>query len=173
MTPEQTGRIFEEFEQAEPTTARAYGGSGLGLAICKKLSRLMNGDIIVHSELARGTTFTITLPTRPRRESPDDDYVGASRQRLDLVAVTGCTLIDGLRVKRGLEAFGRPGSADADRKFGESSFKRRRVSAPAPLIRWCGQYGFGGVLRSFSAVRRRASSLRASSAWRVLISSRS
>jgi signal transduction histidine kinase len=77
MTPEQTGRIFEEFEQAEPTTARAYGGSGLGLAICKKLSRLMNGDIVVHSELARGTTFTITLPIRPRGESDDDDYVDA------------------------------------------------------------------------------------------------
>jgi signal transduction histidine kinase len=77
MTPEQTTRIFEEFEQAEPTTARAYGGSGLGLAICKKLSRLMNGDIIVHSELARGTTFTITLPIRPRGEAADDDYVGA------------------------------------------------------------------------------------------------
>jgi signal transduction histidine kinase len=78
MTPEQTARIFEEFEQAEPTTARAYGGSGLGLAICKKLSHLMNGDIVVDSELARGTTFTITLPTSPRREVPDDDYVGAA-----------------------------------------------------------------------------------------------
>jgi signal transduction histidine kinase len=77
MTPEQTGRIFEEFEQAEPTTARAYGGSGLGLAICKKLSRLMNGDIIVQSELARGTTFIITLPIRPRSHSADDDYVTA------------------------------------------------------------------------------------------------
>jgi signal transduction histidine kinase len=77
MTPEQTARIFEEFEQAEPTTARAYGGSGLGLAICKKLSRLMNGDIVVDSELARGTTFTITLPIRPRGESGDDHYVGA------------------------------------------------------------------------------------------------
>jgi signal transduction histidine kinase len=77
MTPEQTARIFEEFEQAEPTTARAYGGSGLGLAICKKLSCLMNGDIVVDSELARGTTFTITLPTNPRRESPDDDYAAA------------------------------------------------------------------------------------------------
>ena len=73
MTPEQTSRIFEEFEQAEPTTARAYGGSGLGLAICKKLSRLMGGDIQVASELSRGTTFTITLPVRPRRELMDDD----------------------------------------------------------------------------------------------------
>jgi signal transduction histidine kinase len=77
MTPEQTSRIFEEFEQAEPTTARAYGGSGLGLAICKKLSRLMDGDIIVDSELARGTTFSILLPARPLREMTQADLVGA------------------------------------------------------------------------------------------------
>ncbi len=71
MTPEQTQRIFEEFEQAEPTTARAFGGSGLGLAICKKLSRLMGGDIIVNSEFGNGTTFTVRLPIgqSPARES--------------------------------------------------------------------------------------------------------
>jgi signal transduction histidine kinase len=62
MTLEQTQRIFEEFEQAEPTTARAFGGSGLGLAICKKLSRLMGGDISVSSEFGNGTTFTVRLP---------------------------------------------------------------------------------------------------------------
>jgi signal transduction histidine kinase len=62
MTAEQTTRIFEEFEQAEPTTARAFGGSGLGLAICQKLSTLMGGDISVASELGQGTTFRVTLP---------------------------------------------------------------------------------------------------------------
>jgi len=65
MTAEQTQRIFEEFEQAEPSTARAFGGSGLGLAICKKLSLLMGGDISVSSELGEGTTFTVRLPMRP------------------------------------------------------------------------------------------------------------
>jgi signal transduction histidine kinase len=74
MTPEQTGRIFEEFEQAEPTTARAYGGSGLGLAICKKLSLLMGGDIQVTSELSRGTTFVITLPVNPPGEVIGDEW---------------------------------------------------------------------------------------------------
>jgi signal transduction histidine kinase len=64
MTPDQTQRIFEEFEQAEPTTARAFGGSGLGLAICKKLSTLMGGDITVLSEFGTGTTFVVRLPIR-------------------------------------------------------------------------------------------------------------
>jgi signal transduction histidine kinase len=62
MTAEQTDRIFEEFEQAEPTTARAFGGSGLGLAICKKLANLMHGDITVASQFGQGTTFTVRLP---------------------------------------------------------------------------------------------------------------
>jgi signal transduction histidine kinase len=62
MTPEQTERIFEEFEQAEPTTARAFGGSGLGLAICQKLAKLMHGDITVNSHFGQGTTFTVRLP---------------------------------------------------------------------------------------------------------------
>ena len=62
MTPEQTLRIFEEFEQAEPTTARAFGGSGLGLAICQKLAKLMHGDLTVTSEFGQGTTFTVRLP---------------------------------------------------------------------------------------------------------------
>jgi signal transduction histidine kinase len=62
MTPEQTDRIFEEFEQAEPTTARAFGGSGLGLAICQKLAKLMHGDITVASQFGQGTTFTVRLP---------------------------------------------------------------------------------------------------------------
>jgi len=62
MTAEQTERIFEEFEQAEPTTARAFGGSGLGLAICQKLAKLMQGDITVSSQFGQGTTFTVRLP---------------------------------------------------------------------------------------------------------------
>jgi signal transduction histidine kinase len=69
MTADQTQRIFEEFEQAEPTTARAFGGSGLGLAICKKLSTLMGGDIDVRSEFGAGTTFIVHLP---RRDAADD-----------------------------------------------------------------------------------------------------
>ena len=40
MTAEQQARLFEEFSQAEATTAQRFGGTGLGLAITRKLARM-------------------------------------------------------------------------------------------------------------------------------------
>jgi signal transduction histidine kinase len=62
MTAEQQGRLFEEFSQAESTTARQYGGTGLGLAITRKLARMMGGDVTVTSEPGKGAAFTVRLP---------------------------------------------------------------------------------------------------------------
>jgi signal transduction histidine kinase len=62
MKPEALAHIFEEFQQAEKTTARRYGGTGLGLAIVKKFINLMGGEIVVESEVGKGSKFTITLP---------------------------------------------------------------------------------------------------------------
>jgi len=62
MTPEQMGRLFQEFSQASSTTASKYGGTGLGLVISRRFCQMMGGDITVESEPGRGSTFTIQLP---------------------------------------------------------------------------------------------------------------
>jgi signal transduction histidine kinase/DNA-binding response OmpR family regulator len=62
MTPEQMGKLFQEFSQASSRTASKYGGTGLGLAISRHFCRMMGGDITVESEPGKGSTFTIRLP---------------------------------------------------------------------------------------------------------------
>jgi GAF domain-containing protein len=62
MTPEQQAKVFEEFTQADATTAQRFGGTGLGLAITRKLARMMGGDVTVSSEPGKGSVFTVRLP---------------------------------------------------------------------------------------------------------------
>jgi signal transduction histidine kinase len=62
MTPEQQAKLFEEFTQADATTAQRFGGTGLGLALSRKLARMMGGDVTVTSEPGKGSVFTVRLP---------------------------------------------------------------------------------------------------------------
>ena len=62
MTAEQLAKLFEEFTQADASTAKRYGGTGLGLSITRKLARMMGGDVTVTSEAGKGSVFTVRLP---------------------------------------------------------------------------------------------------------------
>lgn len=64
------GKIFDEFQQADPSIARKYGGTGLGMAIVKRLVDEMHGDIELTSSVGKGTTITVWLPLAPRRPTP-------------------------------------------------------------------------------------------------------
>ncbi|SCH41608.1 Alkaline phosphatase synthesis sensor protein phoR [uncultured Clostridium sp.] len=56
-------KIFDKFNQVIDSTSEVKGGSGLGLTITKHLIELHNGKISVESEIGKGSTFIITLPS--------------------------------------------------------------------------------------------------------------
>ena len=63
IAPEALPFVFEKFRQSDSSMTRPHGGVGLGLYIAKKFTELLGGELSVTSELGRGATFTITLPT--------------------------------------------------------------------------------------------------------------
>jgi len=79
----KTDTIFEAFSQADSSTTRNYGGTGLGLSICKELIKLMHGDIVIESEVNKGTKIKFHVDLRfktgsvfiPKQELIDSTYL--------------------------------------------------------------------------------------------------
>jgi PAS domain S-box-containing protein len=72
ITPEQIGRIFNPFIQADSSISRRYGGTGLGLTISRRLAKMLGGDLSVKSRPGEGSEFFLTVllqnAAEPRRE---------------------------------------------------------------------------------------------------------
>jgi PAS domain S-box-containing protein len=63
IAPADTDRVFDRFYRAQAALDASVTGSGLGLAIAKGMIEAQNGTIAVSSEIGRGSSFSISLPT--------------------------------------------------------------------------------------------------------------
>ena len=70
ITEENLKILFNAFQQVDNSTKKSFGGTGLGLAISKELCRMMKGDVGVHSEWGKGSTFWFTIEIKQTDISP-------------------------------------------------------------------------------------------------------
>jgi PAS domain S-box-containing protein len=75
IDPADVASIFERFFRTKLAIDTSVKGSGLGLAIAKEMIEAQHGTIGVTSEVGRGSTFTITLPTAGALPEPSGHLV--------------------------------------------------------------------------------------------------
>jgi CheY-like chemotaxis protein/anti-sigma regulatory factor (Ser/Thr protein kinase) len=71
IPPDHQGAVFDAFRQVSEGWDRIYEGTGLGLTICKQYVRLLGGEIMIDSELGKGSKFTLSFSTELEQKTTD------------------------------------------------------------------------------------------------------
>ncbi|HWQ66983.1 MAG TPA: ATP-binding protein [Methanospirillum sp.] len=92
-------KIFQPFEQQDPSLVKQYGGTGLGLSISRRLIHMMGGTITLESEQGKGSRFTIQLAAKRssvlvERTSP------YKKQNLPVFTTTDILIVDDVENNR-------------------------------------------------------------------------
>jgi PAS domain S-box-containing protein len=139
MTPEQCGKMFQSFSQADASTTRKYGGTGLGLAISKNLVELMQGRIWVESEPGKGSVFHFTArfgiqeTPQARRMFRADELLGVRVLVVDDNAAA-LEILASMARSFGLEVDAARNGQDALRMVGEAD--QKQLSYDLVLMDW-------------------------------------
>ncbi|WP_250474259.1 ATP-binding protein [Caballeronia sp. GAFFF1] len=86
IAPEHQHVVFEEFGQVENRLQQYVKGTGLGLPLCRKLCKLLGGDVSLESELGRGSTFIATIPAEYGAPESGQAAIGDARPMVLVVA---------------------------------------------------------------------------------------
>jgi PAS domain S-box-containing protein len=105
VAPEQHGRIFHEFEQADGGSARKFGGTGLGLAISRRIVERMGGRIAVASAPGKGASFRAVIPL-PAAESAEPASTAPSDLAGLAVLIVAPPTIEAALIERRLTRWG-------------------------------------------------------------------
>lgn len=73
MTDEEKQKVFKAFTRLK--SAQGIEGTGLGLSITQELVSLLDGEIILHSTLGKGSTFIVTIPIEPAPKEEAQEMV--------------------------------------------------------------------------------------------------
>ena len=120
--------IFERFMQLDGSTTRKYGGSGLGLAISRELVERMGGDIGVHSQPGKGSSFWFTVPLKTEPE-PLRPPIAAPHELIDMpVLIVDDNATSRLIMTRALQGFGCHVSSATN---GPEAIEQLRIAARA------------------------------------------
>lgn len=128
VAPEARTRIFEPFEQGDPSIRAQFGGAGLGLDIVRRRLREIDGEIALVSRPGEGARFRLRWPAREVEEGEETKAPAAPGAEPVCLPVTDT--FDALAVAR------RRGLAVLVRGDDASAFTRaRRVAAQLAALR--------------------------------------